>query len=79
MSKVQIFYKMDKLEMTLLGQMLHLIQKDHEIQTPQLEVPMFYNFDIYNSSICILFSNNFDASFVFNRDQWTSPLDDWSK
>ena len=65
--------------MTLLGQMLHLIQKDHEIQTPQLEVPMFYNFDIYNSSIYILFSNNFDASFVFNRDQWTSPLDDWSK
>ena len=60
----------------LIGKILHLIQKDHEIQTPQLEVPIFYNFEIFRSLIYILFSNNFDASFVFNRDQWTSPLDD---
>ena len=62
--------------MARLGQFLSLCQTDHEIQTPQLEAPIFYNFEIFRSLIYILFSNNFDASFVFNRDQWTSPLDD---
>ena len=58
----------------LIGQFLSFCQTDHEIQRPQLEVPIFDNFEIFHSSIYILFLNNFDASFVFNRDQWTSPL-----
>ena len=70
-SKVQVFYRKDKLEMaSLIGQILHLIQKDHEVQSAQLEFLMFYMFEIVHSSIYILFLNNFDASFVFNRDQW---------